>query len=411
MLQDARRMFGPTTAPTLVREALGLAGALRRRSSSRCTCRSSPDRALLPARGARPRILPVRLTCRLPDAPPLVAAARRSDHFVMPAPVASEAGRSGSRSDPAGIDVGGGQIVSPASLRRPRAPRRRRRASRPRRAGSRRGGSCSRAPAAAPRAPRTARPGAGPPAFSMAASASRAAGDLVAAGADHVARASTEAEAWPSAQAFTSWPKAAIAAVLEAEIDGDGRAAERRAPAGADLRLRQPLGQRDVGGERQDALRVELDQVVVAAHRRSLCFRLEPPIDRPRTRAGKGRPRHARLRHREPALRRPRPDPGDRPGARRRGADARLDERREPRRDARDRRRSPTGRARGASSGARARPRGTSSGWSSSGSTATATACSLIVEQTGPACHTDRPSCFFTAVRDGEEVVLSEPVA
>jgi phosphoribosyl-AMP cyclohydrolase len=34
----------------------------------------------------------------------------------------------------------------------------------------------------------------------------------------------------------------------------------------------------------------------------------------------------------------------------------------------------------------------------------------LIVEQTGPACHTDRPSCFFVAVRDGEEVVLTEPV-
>jgi phosphoribosyl-AMP cyclohydrolase len=34
----------------------------------------------------------------------------------------------------------------------------------------------------------------------------------------------------------------------------------------------------------------------------------------------------------------------------------------------------------------------------------------LIVEQTGPACHTDRPSCFFTAVREGEEVVLAEPV-
>jgi len=33
----------------------------------------------------------------------------------------------------------------------------------------------------------------------------------------------------------------------------------------------------------------------------------------------------------------------------------------------------------------------------------------LIVEQTGPACHTNRPSCFFTAVREGEEVILSEP--
>ena len=35
----------------------------------------------------------------------------------------------------------------------------------------------------------------------------------------------------------------------------------------------------------------------------------------------------------------------------------------------------------------------------------------LIVEQTGPACHTNRPNCFFTAVREGEEVVLAEPVA
>ena len=29
----------------------------------------------------------------------------------------------------------------------------------------------------------------------------------------------------------------------------------------------------------------------------------------------------------------------------------------------------------------------------------------LIVDQTGPACHTGRPSCFFTAVREGQEVV------
>jgi phosphoribosyl-AMP cyclohydrolase len=34
----------------------------------------------------------------------------------------------------------------------------------------------------------------------------------------------------------------------------------------------------------------------------------------------------------------------------------------------------------------------------------------LVVRQTGPACHTDRPSCFYTAVRDGEEVILAEPV-
>ena len=34
--------------------------------------------------------------------------------------------------------------------------------------------------------------------------------------------------------------------------------------------------------------------------------------------------------------------------------------------------------------------------------------CLLIeVNQTGPACHTGRRSCFFTVVRDGEEVETS----
>ncbi len=33
-----------------------------------------------------------------------------------------------------------------------------------------------------------------------------------------------------------------------------------------------------------------------------------------------------------------------------------------------------------------------------------------LVEQTGPACHTGRRSCFYTAVRDGAEVVLIEPL-
>jgi phosphoribosyl-AMP cyclohydrolase len=32
----------------------------------------------------------------------------------------------------------------------------------------------------------------------------------------------------------------------------------------------------------------------------------------------------------------------------------------------------------------------------------------LVVEQTGPACHTGRQSCFFTALRDGQEKVLGE---
>jgi phosphoribosyl-AMP cyclohydrolase len=32
-----------------------------------------------------------------------------------------------------------------------------------------------------------------------------------------------------------------------------------------------------------------------------------------------------------------------------------------------------------------------------------------LVEQVGPACHTNRRSCFYTALRGGEEVELSQP--
>ncbi len=34
-----------------------------------------------------------------------------------------------------------------------------------------------------------------------------------------------------------------------------------------------------------------------------------------------------------------------------------------------------------------------------------------LVRQTGPACHTNRRSCFYTAVRDGAEVEILSPVA
>jgi phosphoribosyl-AMP cyclohydrolase len=34
----------------------------------------------------------------------------------------------------------------------------------------------------------------------------------------------------------------------------------------------------------------------------------------------------------------------------------------------------------------------------------------VLVNQTGPACHTNRPSCFYTAIRDGAEVTLTEPL-
>jgi phosphoribosyl-AMP cyclohydrolase len=35
----------------------------------------------------------------------------------------------------------------------------------------------------------------------------------------------------------------------------------------------------------------------------------------------------------------------------------------------------------------------------------------VLVDQTGPACHTNRRSCFYTAVQDGAEVVLTDPLA
>ncbi|THD75004.1 phosphoribosyl-AMP cyclohydrolase [Thalassobius vesicularis] len=35
----------------------------------------------------------------------------------------------------------------------------------------------------------------------------------------------------------------------------------------------------------------------------------------------------------------------------------------------------------------------------------------VLVRQTGPACHTNRRSCFYTAVRDGAEVELMKPEA
>jgi phosphoribosyl-AMP cyclohydrolase len=35
----------------------------------------------------------------------------------------------------------------------------------------------------------------------------------------------------------------------------------------------------------------------------------------------------------------------------------------------------------------------------------------LVVDQTGPACHTNRRSCFYTAVRNGAEATITEPIA
>jgi len=35
----------------------------------------------------------------------------------------------------------------------------------------------------------------------------------------------------------------------------------------------------------------------------------------------------------------------------------------------------------------------------------------LLVDQTGPACHTNRRSCFYTSVSEAGETVLSDPIA
>ena len=35
----------------------------------------------------------------------------------------------------------------------------------------------------------------------------------------------------------------------------------------------------------------------------------------------------------------------------------------------------------------------------------------VLVEQQGPACHTNRRSCFYTALRDGAEVEILRPQA
>lgn len=35
----------------------------------------------------------------------------------------------------------------------------------------------------------------------------------------------------------------------------------------------------------------------------------------------------------------------------------------------------------------------------------------VLVNQTGPACHTNRRSCFYTAVREGDETEIMAPMA
>lgn len=34
----------------------------------------------------------------------------------------------------------------------------------------------------------------------------------------------------------------------------------------------------------------------------------------------------------------------------------------------------------------------------------------LQVEQTGPACHTNRRSCFYTILQNGDEIITADPI-
>ena len=35
----------------------------------------------------------------------------------------------------------------------------------------------------------------------------------------------------------------------------------------------------------------------------------------------------------------------------------------------------------------------------------------VLVDQTGPACHTNRPNCFYNAVRDNKVTIISQPIS
>lgn len=35
----------------------------------------------------------------------------------------------------------------------------------------------------------------------------------------------------------------------------------------------------------------------------------------------------------------------------------------------------------------------------------------VLINQVGPACHTNRRSCFYTSVKDGEEIELMKPMS
>ena len=72
---------------------------------------------------------------------------------------------------------------------------------------------------------------------------------------------------------------------------------------------------------------------------------------------------------------------------------------------------SATGRARARSCGARARARAITQRLVELRFDCDSDALLLLVDQTGPACHTNRPACFYNAVQGDEIRVIAEPVS
>ena len=66
-------------------------------------------------------------------------------------------------------------------------------------------------------------------------------------------RAMIEDEAWPSAQAFTSWAKSVTTGAVHLEVDGDGRAAQLGMGGGAGVGLGQAAEPGDIARQFQDS--------------------------------------------------------------------------------------------------------------------------------------------------------------
>ena len=69
-----------------------------------------------------------------------------------------------------------------------------------------------------------------------------------------------EDEAWPSAQAFTSWAKSVTGVAVHLEVDRDGRAAQLGVGGGAGVGVGQPADAGDIARQLEDPLVVDVVQ-------------------------------------------------------------------------------------------------------------------------------------------------------